>query len=131
MLAVITFSTLSTYLWPFTLVAGAVIGYMIFRSTYSKENNDLKEDLINTRGQKILDLEADVKGLKSRDDEQQKLIEGLQKELNTWRDVPIKQLSEDYHKLTASMIEMNGLIKKLLENRDGDRPAKRRNTQSK
>jgi archaellum component FlaC len=106
-------SDLANLAYPVILLLGGVAGYWIFRSTYAKADNELKEDLITTRGQKIEDLQKDVEALKKRDDEQQKLIDNLSRELNIWRDLPIKQLSDDYHKLAEAVTAMTKILETL------------------
>jgi proteasome assembly chaperone (PAC2) family protein len=111
----ISLTDLSGLTYPIVALVGVIAGYFIFRSTYAKEASILKDDLINTRGQKIVDLEADIKALKKRDDEQQVIIDSLSKELGTWKNVPIKQLAEDYHRLAKAYTGMANLLKAMQE----------------
>lgn len=91
------------------------VAFFAFRNSLNRQNENLKNDLIKNRGLEINDLKDKVKDLEERTDTQEKKINNLQRDLNIWKNLPIKQLSEDYHSLTNAVTGMAALLQAMAQ----------------
>jgi uncharacterized phage infection (PIP) family protein YhgE len=122
-------SSSSTDIWTiigdggylFGIVVIAIGGFFLYKSAVAKENNELKNDLIDTQRKTIDELKESVQALVKRDDEQQKMIDNLKTDLDSWKNQPIKQLSDNYAQMSETMLEMKELLKELVEENRGGR----------
>lgn len=113
--------------YVFALVVVAIGVVYVYRSTNAKENNELKNDLIDTQRKTIEELKTSVADLVKRDDEQQGMIDDLKKDLDTWKNLPIRQLSDDYHKLAVAVEDMSKILKILVKEDSDNEAIRKRN----
>lgn len=109
----------------FGVIGVATVGgsYLAGRSAQAQRANELKNDLLNTydiENKKLKESIEEIRdGAKNRDDEQQKLIDVLRAEVDTWKNLPIKSLADSNAKLTIMMTSMasknHELIKHIAE----------------
>lgn len=124
-------SDISGWIYPVLFILGMGVVYVVTRGTLSKENENIKDDLIDSRGKKISDLEKEVVDLKRRDNEQQVMIDKLMSEVEIWKNLPIRQLSEDYHNLAVAVSDMSKVLKALAEKQDVKSDQRRTRTTNK
>lgn len=91
------------------------IAFFNFKNNLNRQNEVLKNDIIKNRGLEIADLKEKVSDLQLRSDTQEKKINNLQRDLNIWKNLPIKQLSEDYHNLADAVTNMAAILQAMAQ----------------
>lgn len=105
----------------FSLIGiGTIIGsYVAGKSALTQRSTEIKNDLLqayDSENKKLKESIEEIRqGAQDRDDQQQKLIDKLRAEVDTWKNLPIKSLAESNAKLTALMSDMASRNHELLQ----------------